>query len=73
MPENTYKMIKIVGTSPDSMSQAIKNAVTKASETLQGIGWFQVVETRGFVGDGVVKEFQVVVEIGFRLLGNPGG
>lgn len=71
MPDSTYKMVKIVGTSAEGHSQAIRNAVAKASQTLKGIGWFQVVEERGLVKDGAVQEFQVVLEIGFRLLDNP--
>jgi len=68
MSGGTYKMIKLVGTSPESFSQAVKTAVSKASQTLKGIGWFQVVEQRGFVNEGGVQEFQVVVEVGFKLL-----
>lgn len=73
MAGGTYKVIKLVGTSPDSFSKATKNAVDKAAETLKGIGWFQVVEERGFVNEGKVVEFQVVLEVGFKLMGEAVG
>ena len=46
---------------------AIKNALTRAGETLKAIDWFQVTETRGVVNDGVIT-FQVTLRVGFRLL-----
>ncbi len=63
----TYKKIDIIGTSDESMSQAISNAVEKACETLHNLSWFEVVEQRGHITDGKVTEFQATVRIGFRL------
>jgi len=67
MSDHVYKMVEVVGSSPQSSDQAIRNAVAKASESLDHIGWFQVVETRGHVEDGEVAHFQVTLKIGFRL------
>ena len=67
MSDHTYKLIEVVGSSPESTDQAIRNAITKASESLDHIGWFQVVETRGHVDNGEVAHFQVVLKVGFRL------
>ena len=66
MPDKTYKKIELVGVSENSMSEAVQNAVTKASESVRNIDWFEVMETRGFVKEGRAN-FQVVVKIGFRL------
>ena len=68
MPDNTYKVIDLVGTSPDGMDQAIKNAITRASQTLKGLDWFQVTEVRGHIQDGKVAHFQVSLKVGFRIL-----
>lgn len=68
MPEKTYKIIDVVGVSSDSIHQAIRNAITKASQTVRNIDWFEVQEIRGAVRDGH-PEFQVAVKIGFRLEG----
>jgi dodecin len=63
----TYKKIEVVGTSPVSVSEAIKAAVKDASKTVRHMNWFEVVETRGKITDGNVAEFQVTVRIGFKL------
>ena len=54
MAEHVYKKIEIVGSSPNSLQEAIENAITKASETLRNMRWFEVVETRGQIEEGKV-------------------
>lgn len=68
MPERTYKLEEIVGVSETSPDEAIRNAVARAAQTLQGLDWFQVVETRGTINEGGVAQFQVTVKIGFRVM-----
>jgi flavin-binding protein dodecin len=70
MPDKTYKIIEVVGVSDDSIHQAVRNAVTKASQTLRNIDWFEVSQIRGAVHQGK-PEFQVEVRIGFRLESDP--
>ena len=65
----TYKVVELVGTSPVSFAEAVKNAVTEASKTIRHMGWFEVVEERGRIVDGQVKEFQVSVKVGFEIEG----
>ncbi|WP_299793514.1 dodecin [uncultured Shewanella sp.] len=64
---HTYKIIEIVGTSPISSDEAIKNAVKTAGQTLQHLRWFQVVETRGHLEAGLIAHWQVTLKIGFTL------
>jgi len=64
---HTYKIIEIVGTSPISSDEAIKNAVNTAAQTLQHLRWFEVVETRGHLEAGVIAHWQVTLKIGFTL------
>ncbi len=68
MPDKTYKLIELVGVSEDSIQQAVRNAITRASRSLKGLDWFEVTEIRGLVKDGAVSEFQVKVKVGFRIL-----
>jgi flavin-binding protein dodecin len=68
MPEKTYKIIEVVGVSSDSVQQAVRNAISKASQTVRNIDWFEVQQIRGAFHDGQA-EFQVAVRIGFRLEG----
>ena len=63
----TYKKIQIVGTSPVSFAEAVKNAVRDASATVRHMDWFEVVEMRGRLKEGEVVEFQVTIRIGFKL------
>lgn len=67
MPNRVYKKVELVGTSLTGIEDAISNAVTKASKTLDNIDWFEVIETRGHVQDGKVAHYQVVIKVGFRL------
>jgi flavin-binding protein dodecin len=68
--DKTYKIVEVVGVSDGSIHEAVRNAITKASQTLHNIDWFEVTHVRGAV-HGSNIEFQVEVRIGFRLEGNP--
>ena len=67
MSEHTYRVIEVVGSSKDSIDDAIKQAIADTSLTIRHIGWFEVVETRGHVVDGKVGHFQVTLKVGFTL------
>jgi dodecin len=67
MTDNVYSISEIVGTSPDGVDAAIRNAVSRASRTLRNLDWFEVAEIRGYLGDGGIDHFQVRLKIGFRL------
>ena len=67
MAAHTYKLIELVGTSPTSSDEAIRNAIEKASATVKHIDWFQVIESRGHVENGRVAHYQVSLKVGFRI------
>jgi flavin-binding protein dodecin len=67
MPDSTYKIVEIVGTSEQSISKAIDNAITKASGTLRRLGWFEVEQIRGNIADGKINHYQVTLKVGFNL------
>lgn len=67
MSEHVYKMIEIVGSSPNSTDEAIENAINKAAESIHNLDWFEVIETRGHIVEGKIAHYQVKVKIGFRL------
>lgn len=67
MADHTYAVTEIVGTSPDSVQQAIRNAVTRASKTLRNLDWFEATQIRGHIVDGEIGHFQVTVKVGFRM------
>lgn len=67
MSNHVYRVTEIVGTSPDSIDTAIRNAIARATTTLRHVDWFEVVSTRGEVAEGGVAHFQVTLKVGFRL------
>jgi flavin-binding protein dodecin len=68
--DHIYRVAEIVGTSPDGVDAAIRNAVARADRTLRNIDWFEMTEVRGHLQDGRVADWQVTVKIGFRLEDN---
>ena len=70
--DHTYRITEIVGSSPESLEQAIRNAIARAGATLRNLDWFEVTEIRGHIVDGEVGHFQVGLKVGFRL-DEPGG
>ena len=67
MPDKTYKIVEVVGVSDESIDQAVRNALTKASRTLRNIDWFKVTKIRGAVKNNSEPIFQVHIELGFSL------
>ena len=67
MSDHVYRLSEIVGSSPNSVDEAIRTAIAKATQTVRNIEWFQTEEIRGQVVDGGVAYFQVRIKIGFRV------
>lgn len=67
MSAHTYKLVEIVGSSPDSVDAAIRNAIETAGKTIRHLDWFEATEIRGHITDGKVAHFQVKLKVGFRL------
>ena len=67
MAGHTYSVSEIVGTSPDGVDDAIRNAVATAAQTVRHLDWFEVQSIRGHLEDGKVADWQVTVKLGFRL------
>jgi flavin-binding protein dodecin len=65
--EHVYKVVELVGSSPTSVEDAINSAVSRASQTLRNLRWFEVLQTRGQIEDGKVQHFQVTLRVGFTL------
>jgi flavin-binding protein dodecin len=67
MPEHVYKKIEVVGSSPDGVEEAVKNALARAAKTVRNMRWFEIAETRGCIEEGKVNQWQVTLKIGFTL------
>jgi flavin-binding protein dodecin len=67
--DHIYRVIELVGTSEESIEDAITSAVSRASSTLRNLRWFEVVRTSGHIADGVVRHYQVTMKVGFTMEG----
>jgi dodecin len=67
MAEHVYKKIEIVGSSPNGMEEAVRNALSRASKTIRNMRWFEITETRGYIDEGKIEHWQVTLKIGFTL------
>ncbi|MDQ1734749.1 MAG: dodecin [Pseudonocardiales bacterium] len=67
MSNHTYRVVELVGSSPEGVDAAIRNAISRASSTIRHVDWFQTTEIRGHVEDGAVDHFQVTLKVGFRV------
>ena len=65
--DNTYRIIEVVGSSPNSIEDAIKTGLDRTSETVKHLRWFEGTETRGHIEDGKVAHYQVSMKVGFTV------
>lgn len=62
-----YKQIELVGSSATGVDDAVVAALERASQTLRGLRWFEVVSIRGGIADDTVREWQVTLKVAFVL------
>ena len=67
MDDHVYKVVELVGSSKNSIEDAIQTAVKRSSRTVRNLRWFEVVQTRGHIENGEVSHYQVVLKAGFTL------
>ncbi|MCX7104118.1 MAG: hypothetical protein RIS10_262 [Pseudomonadota bacterium] len=68
MIDHTYRKIELTGSSTVGIQEAIENAISKASQTISNMRWFEVVETRGHITDNKIAHWQVTIKVGFSLV-----
>lgn len=67
MSEHTYKVIELVGSSKATIEDAVKNALSKASESLRNSRWFEVTQIRGQIENNEAAYWQIGLKIGFTV------
>ena len=67
MSDRVYGINEVVGTSPESIESAVRNAVRRAGAEYRHVDWFEVQQVRGYVRNNEVDHFQVTVKVGYRL------
>jgi flavin-binding protein dodecin len=63
----TYKVTELVGTSNESVDDAIKHGLARAAATVRNLDWFEVSAIRGRITEGTATQIQVIMKVGFRL------
>lgn len=66
MPDSTYKIIELVGSSATSWEEAVNNAVTKASESLRDLRICEVVKLDTRIEDGKIVAYRARVQLSFK-------
>ena len=69
MTDHIYRVIELVGSSDNSIEDAISGAVSRANATIRNLRWFEVVDTRGQIENGKVSHYQVHLRVGFTMEG----
>ena len=64
--DSVYKVIELIGTSPNSWEDAAKNAIETASKTLKDLRIAEVLEFDLKMEDGKVTAFRTKVKISFK-------
>jgi hypothetical protein len=62
-----YRVIELVGTSEDSIEDAVDTAIVRAHKTLHNLRWFEVTKTSGHIENGKIRNFQVTLKVGFTM------
>jgi flavin-binding protein dodecin len=69
MPDSVYKIITLVGTSPESWEKAAAAAVEQASKTLRDLRIAEVEELDMHLENGKVSAYRAKVRISFKYVG----
>jgi flavin-binding protein dodecin len=69
MSDSIYKVIQLVGSSPNSWEEAAKNAVEKAGQTLRDLRVAEVVQQDMTIENGKVTAYRARVTLSFKYGG----
>ena len=69
MPNSTYKIIELVGSSPKSWEEAAKNAVETAGKSLRDLRIAEISELDLKIEDGKVTAYRARVKVSFKYMG----
>ncbi len=71
MTSSVYKVIEIIGTSPDSWEAAAQAAVERASQTLRDLRIAEVTEQDVQIKDGKVEFYRTKLKVSFKFEEKP--
>ena len=69
MSDSVYKVVELVGTSPESWEKAAANAVNRAGKSLRDLRIAEIVDLDMHLEDGKVKAYRAKVKVSFKFEG----
>lgn len=69
MPDSVYKIIELVGSSPNSWEEAAKNAIDRASKSLRDLRIAEISQLDLKIEDGKVTAYRAKVNLSFKYAG----
>ncbi len=66
MADSVYKIIELVGSSPNSWEEAAKNAVDRASKSLRDLRIAEISQLDLKIEDGKVAAYRAKVNLSFK-------
>ena len=63
------RITQVIGSSPHSWEDAVRNALERANRTLRGITGMEVIKENAAVREGRIAEYRATVQITFLLEG----
>jgi hypothetical protein len=69
MPESVYKVVELVGTSPESWEKAAAAAVERAGQSLRDLRVAEIAELDMVLKEGKVEAFRAKVKVSFKYEG----
>jgi flavin-binding protein dodecin len=70
MAESVYKVVEIIGTSPESWEKAARAAVETASKSLRDLRIAEVVEQDVVISGGKVEAYRTKLKLSFKYEGD---
>ncbi len=69
MPDSVYKIIELVGTSPDSWEKAAANAIDMTAKSLRDLRVAEITQLDMHLEDGKIKAYRAKVKVSFKYEG----
>lgn len=70
MPDSVYKIIEVVGSSPESWEKAAQNAIARVSESVRDLRIAEVRKMDMHLNEGKIELYRVKLRVSFKYHGN---
>ena len=67
MSDSIYKVIEVVGSSPNSWEEAAKKAIERASESLRNLRVAEVIDQDIKIEDGKLSSYRTKLKLSFKF------